>query len=264
MCHKAADLQDSHLLPSALYKRFKEPRLKNPNPLVVSPGVAVPSSLEVRQYFLCRDCEDRFNRFGEKWAIANCSQPDGAFPLHDNLTAFPEAVRWGRVALYRGKGVAGIDPDQLSYFACSVFWRASATQWRNHHDRIEMGPYEERFRLHLLGLAPFPECAALRLVISSPAAAKLLAVLPMTDRIGGMRCYTFYIPGMIFTLVLAQHIPVEFKQVTLNGSPDRPIGVSDDVYREAMTQVATALKSAHPKGYLQDFWKGPDPRPRMQ
>jgi hypothetical protein len=262
LCRKLADLHDSHLLPSALYKFMKEPSLKNPNPIRIVPGVAVASSLEIRQHFLCAACEHRLNTAGEKWILANCAQPDGSFPLHDNLTAVSAIDTIGHVTLYRSKGVVGIEPEQISYFASSVFWRAAATDWRNHYHRLELGPYEERFRRYLLGEQPFPDNAALRVVISSPPEAKLLAMLPMSDRIHGMRSHTFLIPGMILTLILAQHIPVELKRLALSPSPDYVIGVSDEMYRAWIRAIAGQVRSVEPKGYLQDFWNGPNPRLR--
>jgi hypothetical protein len=243
---------------------MKAPSLKNPNPVTIIPGAAVASSREVRQYFLCAECEDRFNKTGEKWMVRNCAQPDGPFPLYDNLTTVPAMGTLGHVTLYRGNGVPGIEPEQIVYFASSVFWRAAATDWRNHNVRIDMGPYEERFRRYLLNQDQFPENAALRVIVCTPTAAKLLAMLPMADRINGMRCYTFLIPGMMLTLILAQHIPAELKRVTLSPSPDNVIGLSDEMYRRWMGAIAGQLKSADPKGYLRDFWNGPDPRKKSE
>ena len=92
---------------------------------------------------------------------------------------------------------------------------------------------------------------------------KLLATLPVPDRISGMRRYTFLIPGTLLTLILAQHIPGELKRVTLSPSPDNVIGVSDEMYRTVMRAIAGQLRSAEPKGYLRKFWNGPDPRKKV-
>ena len=121
--------------------------------------------------------------------------------------------------LYRTNAASGIQPDQITYFASSVFWRAAATDWRNHGQRIDMGLHEERFRRYLLSEESFPGNSALRVIISSPAVAKLLALLPMPDRINGMRCYTLLIPGVMLTLILAKHVPRELTNITPSPSP---------------------------------------------
>jgi hypothetical protein len=89
---------------------------------------------------------------------------------------------------------------------------------------------------------------------------RLLAMPPQPDRIGGMRSYTFLMPGMMFTLILAKHIPDNLKRVTLKPSAENVIGISDEMYRTCMRAIAGPLRSARPKGYLRDLWNGPDPR----
>src|SRR5262245_25404693 len=113
LCRQVRDLQDSHLLPSSLYKFMKEPSLKNPNPVILEPGVAVPSSREVRQYFLCAECEDLFNNKGEKWIVRNCAQPKGSFPLYTNVVHQPPHLTLGDVELYSTDGSPAIQPEQI-------------------------------------------------------------------------------------------------------------------------------------------------------
>jgi hypothetical protein len=260
LCRRSEDLLDSHLLPSGLYKFLREPSLKNPNPVSITPSLAMATSKEVRQHFLCRECEDRFNNGGERWILKNCSQPSGCFPLYDNLTSCPAPINVRGVALYSARAAERVEPDQITYFAASVFWRAAATVWRGLKHRLDMGPYQEALRLYLLGDTGFPPNAALRVIIPTPSVAKLVAIFPMPDRINGLRCHTFLVPGMIFTLLLGQQVPSAFKALTLTPSVDRFVGVSDAMYQQAMRAAAVAVRNSAPKGYLKGFWNGPDPR----
>jgi hypothetical protein len=258
LCKADTGLHDSHLLPSALYKFMREPSLQNPNPIRVNPSIAVATSHEVRQFFLCSSCEDRFNKGGERWMLRNCAQPDSSFPLHGKVIPLPGIG--SEVKLYATNGDPEIDATQIEYFAASVLWRAAATDWRNHNTRLEMGPYEERFRRYLLNEEPFPQNAALRIFLASPTAAKLLALLPMPHRVNGMRCFTFLIPGIAFTFILANHIPEELKRLVFSPSLERMIAISDEMYGAWIKALGKKLQSVEPKGYLKEFWNGPNPR----
>ena len=47
LCMQMKDLQDSHLLPRAFYKLARSAGEKNPNPIVVTPIVAMKTSKQV-------------------------------------------------------------------------------------------------------------------------------------------------------------------------------------------------------------------------
>jgi hypothetical protein len=72
LCGNQADLHDSHLLPSSIFKMMKLKSARNPNPIAVRPGVAVITSNEICQHFLCGLCEERLNNGGERWIVRNC------------------------------------------------------------------------------------------------------------------------------------------------------------------------------------------------
>jgi hypothetical protein len=260
LCKEDADLCNSHFMPSALYKFMKAPELPNPNPILLDGRSAISKSIEVRQHFLCKVCEGRFSANGEAWTVRNCFQPDGSFPLYEKVTAIRRSVVSGHVRLYPTDGVADIAADKLTYFASSIIWRSGATNWRNHNRRTTLGRYEEQLRLYLLGDSDFPVDAALRVTLRSPANAELLMRTPYGDRIAGMRCVSFMIPGILFTLFMAQHIPPVLKLLMLAPSADRVIGVSDAMHHKAMQGVAKVMRAATAKGKLANFLSGPDPR----
>jgi len=66
LCLSEAELQDSHLLPKALFKIIsaaaRAEGATNPHPVLVTPEIAIQTSAQVTDHFLCADCEDRLNR----------------------------------------------------------------------------------------------------------------------------------------------------------------------------------------------------------
>ena len=141
----------SHLLPSGVYKLLRENSLKNPNPVLLRPDVAVTSSIEVQRHFLCGVCEERFNSRGERWILGNTYQTDGTFPLYYKVMTAPARCHTDEAAFYNTSGVAEVDVAQITFFALSVFWRAAATDWpTGNRKRLEFGAYEEGLRKYLL------------------------------------------------------------------------------------------------------------------
>jgi hypothetical protein len=159
LCRRTANLRDSHLLPSALYKFMTEPTLQIRNPVIVTSGKALATSREVRQYFLCGDCEDRFSKNGENWTVSHCARTDGSFPLYESLKTIPPAIATSSCdAIFVSKDISEIKSEQIEYFASSVFWRAAGTKWRYYDQTIHLGPYEEVLRQYLLTEAAFISC----------------------------------------------------------------------------------------------------------
>src|SRR5262249_47200383 len=149
-------LRDSHLLPKALYKLARNVSGREvSDPIIVGGGRSVPSSQQGSQPLLCAGCEERFSR-GGSWMRAP-SAKRGSFKLREKLAGAP-TLRLPRrdVLVYNLDTSFPEAADQLAYFAASVFWRSAAGKWRFGSrvlKNIQMGPYLEDFRRHLLGEA---------------------------------------------------------------------------------------------------------------
>ena len=59
-------------------------RKGNPNPIVMTRNVVVPTSNQMRDYLLCDECERRFSEHGEN-SIARQVYDGTSFPLLDRL-----------------------------------------------------------------------------------------------------------------------------------------------------------------------------------
>src|SRR5215472_6701431 len=90
LCERTAVLKQSHLLPTSLYKHLRRDSAGNigsKEPFKLTGRIAVRTSTQVKDLLLCGECEQRFNRNGEKWVVDRCFQKPGDFPLQAILAA---------------------------------------------------------------------------------------------------------------------------------------------------------------------------------
>lgn len=126
LCLKKKDLQDSHYLSAGLYKIAR----KRGGPVVRTPKIIVGIDKQVREYLLCRDCEQLFNINGESYVLPLVKQSDVDFPLLTMLNNHtPMAEGQNNGSAFSGSEV-GIDTDKLGYYALSMFWRGSVSAWK--------------------------------------------------------------------------------------------------------------------------------------
>ena len=171
LCRNVRPLRRSHLLPAALYRLLLWKEGTNPSPLVVSEHRQDRTSRQVQDHLMCQACEQLFSAKGESWVLRKCCRGrSGAFELRDEVLAEPPAVDYGNgLTEYSTAGIPGAFA-YLTYFALSVFWRAVVNRWRvlgRDYEPISLGPYEESIRHFLLGVGPFPDRAALTVLISN-------------------------------------------------------------------------------------------------
>jgi hypothetical protein len=159
LCLQLKDLRASHLLPSGVFRLLNEPGHKLRHPILMTEKVAVTTSRQIRDYVLCDDCEQRFNRMGEHYTVGQMCGRRG-FPLLQRLRSTQPVASAETVRLHHGAAI-GVDTEKLAYFALSVVWRAGAYKWNNlYSDKttysIDLGPFLEPMRQFLLGTGPFP------------------------------------------------------------------------------------------------------------
>ena len=158
LCLQTKDLQDSHLIPRAMYSYIRTSAKKNPNPVIVGRDVTATTSKQGSDYVLCSDCEQLLNRNGESWMLRQVW--DGKrFPLLDRLSLAHRDYTFQEALVFSGNAV-GIDTDKLAYFGLSVFWRAAVHRWEypfgGFTQPINLGAAQESMRKFLLGQQDFP------------------------------------------------------------------------------------------------------------
>jgi len=242
LCLQDRDLQDSHLMPRALYKYLRDTADANPNPLVVTATKEFQTSKQVSDYLLCAECEDRFNKGGEKWVIEACWQSETAFPLQQALQgATPLFTSGPDFTAYAGSDIPSIQIDKLAYFAASVLWRAGVNPWRGYGTaptRLTLGPYQEDLRRYLVGSTAFPTHVVLIVTVASTLETRRnsLIVFPWRGDRGAYHKYAFVIPGVTFQLCVGNCIPAHVRACCAVGSPQNFLFISrareEDVFQQ--------------------------------
>lgn len=203
LCRQHRELLKSHFMPAALYKNLLDPGGPIQNTIITNLETAAERSDQLKQPLLCQECEIRFQQGGESWVLARRLMPDGSFKLREILRQGKPTQTKDGASFYETAGIPEIEPEQLLYFAASVFWRASVGNWRS-----ALGPYEklplganvtEGLRQFLLKAADFPDDLAILLSLSASASPRQIMTLPQMVPSSGKQ-FQFFIPGMNFAL----------------------------------------------------------------
>lgn len=246
LCHVHGDLRESHFMPAAIFLQLRTPSRKNPHPVLISKKVSTTSSRQVKDYVLCNDCEQRFNKFGESWVLANMSRPTG-FALQDALKrAGPFAADEG-FELFSGVSIAAIDTDALAYFALSVFWRAAIHQWKSIDGNMEplnLGTFEEEIRRFLLG-GPFPMDVVVTVSVWPTSRVLPVAYTPREGEAQDFRVFNFMIPGIEFRLYIGS-LSSELRSLCVKTSAQRFIIASASLEQETMQTFFGLMRTSKP------------------
>jgi len=174
LCKETRELKKSHFIPAAFYKTARASDPGHENPVAVTKNIVMQTSKQAVAPLLCGQCEDLFNRHGERWTLANAWLADGTFPLRSALRSRTPSYSKPGFTIYDTAGLAGVDQAKLVYFGASIFWRAGIKDWYlvEPGSKLELGPYTEDLRLFLLQKTEFPADAALMLSISGEKDAR--------------------------------------------------------------------------------------------
>jgi hypothetical protein len=139
LCLETKPLRKSHFIPAALYPRARKPSFASRNRRLVALD---SKDKHIKDYVLCFDCEQRFDRNGESEVLSWVSPKSKTFRLGERLkVALPRDYdpRDPDQSINRYSGTdIGADMDKFAYFAVSVIWRGAAHDWilpdgRIHH-----------------------------------------------------------------------------------------------------------------------------------
>lgn len=231
LCLRQKDLLSSHFLPAAAYKSLLNPEETNPSPYLMSGTKTVESSRQIKDYVLCGDCERLFNENGERWVLARMAR-EGKFPLREILRKAIPIRSIPGLTTYAAGAIAEIDVDKLEYFALSVFWRAAVHDWKpivgEKYERLELGPYRERLREYLLGIAPFPPNVITMISVyeEEEFVSSMIPPSAGTPRQEEGRPYSFLIPGIQFSMALGNRLRTESRELSSHLRPERRIFMS--------------------------------------
>jgi uncharacterized protein YlaI len=243
LCRKIRTLNNSHFMTAALYKLFRIGTDRRH--VVLTPGMKpARTTKQIKAYLLCDECEERFNKEGENWVLANGVQENDDFPLQSALkTAEPKFTN-DDFATFSGLDTPGLELDKLGYFAISILWRAAVFDWskvsQDGPEQLNFGPYREQLRLYLLG-GTFPDDACLFIYIAKNKTDRVI-IPPRGGRApNGTFHYSFHIPGFLFMMVLGKKIPQTMRSMCSIGAPERLVILTNDVEKLLVKSVLKAL-----------------------
>jgi hypothetical protein len=159
LCEQFGRLQRSHFLCAGIYRRLVPDKSAIRHPVLVTPQTAMLTSVQMKDYVFCAECERRFDQGGEDYVLRQM-RDNADFPLLERLNVSPPVDFSTKEGTYAGKAL-GIDMKKFGYFALSMVWRSTVHKWlsiRGHKpDSVELGTLREPIRLFLLDRAPFPQ-----------------------------------------------------------------------------------------------------------
>jgi len=238
---EAVELQQSHFLPAGIYRTLRDDAEQNPNPWLITKKSAVQTSRQTKARLLCRECEQRFSANGENWVFRYCLKPDRTFPLAAILEARTPDVFSPQhsTKVYFASQIPDVNISALSYFAASMFWRASVYGWNEDGSiPVDLGPFGESFRQYLLDLAYFPPHCALWVSVRQGKEIDRLTHEPMGERKGQFHAYNFPMPGLGFSLMVGKHLPaVCLKHCFVRGAGN-PITVTEVIEKALERRIA--------------------------
>jgi hypothetical protein len=252
LCLLPADLCDSHYIPRAMYKYNRAPELKTPHPVMLTSGKPKQGTEQVRDYVLCKACENRFRQNGETWVLAHIPHDYGeAFPLHAAVKAITPVIFEPDTVLIAGKATAGFDMEKLIYFGASIFWRGAAHQWAPIDGYevpvVHLGPYQEQLRLFLVGQNSFPANVSLTIMLWPFEKVPPAALMPdLSHQTAGWNQYWFYITGLGFVLDFGKSVPAEVRSRSSSHSAEGLVTISKpfgDMVWKQMKKLATDFSS---------------------
>lgn len=252
LCREEKQLRRSHFLAAGFYKAVSQghaPYDTAPVLMNIPDGSAVQSNFQSTKEFLCDDCERRFAQGGENHVIAKCHRKDGIFGCRDDLGRLPESAKSRGRSIWHGFALpASFNAKAYSYFLLSVLWRASATVWPGATGTVlgSLGPYEEAFRLYLVGEAEFPENVHINIYVNFEDNPTVFLAYPTFGdaRFNGLRLkqHNLHVPGIRFIALVgrdARHLQIEGVN-TRDGYPTyfewRPSGT--DFHRGLINDVS--------------------------
>jgi hypothetical protein len=230
-----------------VYRVLRDEGLEDP--LKFNDHGITQDSRQVTAYLMCHDCEQRLNKNGENWFLANCSRKSGFRLLSRLEDSTPVTVLPNR-KIYHAAAISGINVQALAYFAASMFWRSSVHPWKMDgrvSGGIDLGQYEEELRTYLMGETEFPEHCVLLVSVpdkSTPFTGFTLA--PYGGRREGHRIYKLLVLGVGFYLLVGRAIPGPERTICFVRGIGNPIYKTDALENGILHDLARKSKS-HPK-----------------
>jgi hypothetical protein len=231
LCTKdGKELQDSHFIGKAVYRRLKDPAFPNIQPVLLGTGTVRQSSDQIRGFVFCYDCEQIFNKQGEAWVHNRIASPTG-FPLFESRQAHSPIVAESDYSLYDVSRLpkSEWDCDKLLHYGAAIFFKAGAHEWTYEKGvlSIGLGPHLEELRLFVHGDAGFPKEMGLSLSIAGTKNPFPGSFTPVQVASDGFDTFQFYVAGLMYTLKVGAGIPAHTHELEFSSPKHKLVFVRD-------------------------------------
>jgi hypothetical protein len=250
LCKRQRELQDSHFIGRAVYKKLRGWGLRNNNPVVVAGGVVDQSQAQLTDYVFCSECEGIFNLQGESWIHRHMATPQDFRLLELFKGVVPYRQGPNNFRIYDAAEVPKLEYDKLFHYGIGVFFKAAAHVWSvdgdSSHIKLNWN-FREALRKATFYGAPLPKTVKMTITIADKP-TPFLAVFPpvRTDDLEGMK-YSYYVPGIFYTLFVGKHIPITAKAAARFDGIEKPVYVTpaaSDHAREIMRLLVKNMQKS--------------------
>lgn len=250
LCHATGELRDSHFIPKAAYKIIRQS--EDDSPVVVDADVSLQTDNQMKDYVLCPQCEDRFNKNGESWVMKYCARNAEGFKLKELIDA-SKPVWEGELKVYSAADIPEIDVDRLTYFAASIVWRGAVHDWKLGNKRIEriyLGSYKEDLRRYLLAEIPFPKKAVVWISVIPEQELWNTFIPPYGEKVKQCTRYKFPFLGISFMVFLGNQIDSVFRDMCTLRSERRFVYTGDPATEMVIRDFGRVIATSKPVGVL--------------
>jgi hypothetical protein len=227
LCHKDAELCDSHIIPEFIFKPCYDDkhrmRILTTNATFQKRYRIMPQK-GPREKLLCKQCELKFSRW-ERYA----SQI-----LFHKMSAQPHAYKDAFV-------VPGVDYGIFKLFQLSLLWRAGVSKLHDFN-LVKLGPHEEKIRLMLFEENP-GRCYEYGCVIMRskglPKEFEEVVMMPEMIKIESHRCVRFILNGFFWIYFVSSHTNrIPYPRIFMTEQGELPIGWDHNMSLKFFKQLA--------------------------
>ncbi len=189
LCLKEKELCNSHIVPEFLFKALYA---KEKHQFVQIEGAPKVRKWQkgFREKMLCRECEDRLNKW-ETYAAQ----------------VFFSGNKLSMEKMSDFIIIKNIDYTKFKLFQLSLIWRAGASNL-HQFTNVSLGPHEEKLRSMLYEGNPGASYDYGCLIIFTPSyfdfTSKMM-MLAKETRFDGHRCYMFVLAGLTWVFFISNH-----------------------------------------------------------
>jgi len=219
LCAKSAKLIDSHFMPKAVYRSMSKSVPESGQKIVWISGFdksAAYTDKQAKRYLLCKDCESKFSRNGERVVLELMARYPDDFKLHTKIQEFEKLDDVDDEIWYFPPSSKDFALGFI-YFAISIAWRHSSTDWKEFGLPNTKGSIRNEnmvaFTDFLLGKTNYPCNTYLAVYVDNQIVDMPTMGFPTVKDHKGYQHIVFHIPGIKFSIVAGKDPGAEIKEV---------------------------------------------------